>query len=189
MIITISGYHGTGKTTYAARLAKHEGLRHVSAGALFRKLAKEKGLTLEELGQLALKDPSIDRLIDEKTMAEAEKGNVVIDGQISGWILKEIADLRIYLTTPDNIRIMRIAERDRLSLEEAKRQTINRERVQSERYKLHYGFKVEDRSIYNLILDTSIGPIDQVTRILVDTAEAAKTGIKKGNTGHGQESR
>jgi len=43
---------------------------------------------LEEFGQVALKDPSVDRLIDERTMSEAEKGNVVIDGQIAGWVLR-----------------------------------------------------------------------------------------------------
>ena len=176
MIITVSGYHGTGKTTYAGHLAKEIGLRHVSAGMLFRKLAQEKGMSLEEFGQVALKDPTVDRLIDERTMSEAEKGNVVIDGQIAGWVLKEIADLRIHLITPEPIRIQRIAERDRLTVEEARRQTVTRERVQSERYKLHYGFKVEDFSIYQLILDTSIGPIESISRILVDAAKAVMNG-------------
>jgi len=179
MIITVSGYHGTGKTTYAAHLAKEIGLRHVSAGMLFRKLAQEKGMSLEEFGQVALKDPTVDRLIDERTMSEAEKGNVVIDGQIAGWVLKEIADLRIHLITPEPIRIQRIAERDRLTVEEARRQTVTRERVQSERYKLHYGFKVEDFSIYQLILDTSIGPIESISRILVDAAKAVMNGTKR----------
>jgi len=131
---------------------------------------------LEEFGQVALKDPTVDRLIDERTMSEAEKGNVVIDGQIAGWVLKEIADLRIHLITPEPIRIQRIAERDRLTVEEARRQTVTRERVQSERYKLHYGFKVEDFSIYQLILDTSIGPIESISRILVDAAKAVMNG-------------
>jgi len=179
MIITVSGYHGTGKTTYAARLAKELGLRHVSAGMLFRKLAREKGISLEELGEIALKDPSVDRMIDEHTMTDAEKGDVVIDGQIAGWVLKDIADLRIHLTTPEAVRIQRIAERDHLSVEEARRQTASRERVQSERYKLHYGFKVQDLSIYHLILDTSIGSIDSISRILLDAAKAVMDGIKR----------
>ncbi len=179
MIVTVSGYHGTGKTTYAARLARELGLRHVSAGLLFRKLAQEKGMSLEELGQVALKDASIDRMIDERTMKEAEKGNVVIDGQLAGWLLKEIANLRIHLMTPEPIRIQRIAERDRLTVEEARRQTVSRERVQSERYKLHYGFKVEDMSIYQLVLDTSIGAIESISRILVDAAKAVVEGMKR----------
>ena len=179
MIITVSGYHGTGKTTYAARLANELGLRHVSAGMLFRKLAQEKGMSLEEFGQIALKDPSIDRMIDERTMTEAEKGDVVIDGQIAGWVLKEIADLRIHLVTPEPIRIQRIAERDHLTVEEARRQTVSREKVQRERYKLHYGFKVEDFSIYQLILDTSTGRIESISRILLDAAKAVMEVIKE----------
>jgi len=48
MIITVSGSHGTGKSTYAARLAEALRIRHVSAGAVFRRIAKEKKISLEE---------------------------------------------------------------------------------------------------------------------------------------------
>ena len=104
MIITVSGPHGTGKSTYAARLAKALHIRHVSAGALFRKIAKERKVSLEELGEKALEDPSIDKLVDARTIAEAEKGNLVVDGQLAGWVLKDRSDLRIYLTAPENVR-------------------------------------------------------------------------------------
>jgi len=174
MIITVSGPHGTGKSTYAARLARALKIRHVSAGGLFRKIAKERQLSLEELGDLALKDPSIDKLVDEKTVAEAEKGNVVLDGQLAGWILRDRAELRIYLTAPENIRLERIAKRDKLGLAEATTQTKAREAVQSERYKRHYGFNVDDRSIYQLVLDTSIGSIEDIAKILLATAIAIK---------------
>ena len=89
MIVTVSGPHGTGKSTYAAQLAKALGLRHVSAGLVFRRLAKERDVSLEEFGKIALKDPAIDRLVDAETMKEAEVGEVVVDGQLAGWVLKE----------------------------------------------------------------------------------------------------
>jgi len=111
MIVTVSGLHGTGKSTYAVRLAKSLKLRHVSAGVLFRRIAKERNVSLEEFGKTALDDPSIDRFIDDETMKEAEKGNVVIDGQLAGWVLKENSDLRIFLTAPDDVRLARIAKR------------------------------------------------------------------------------
>src|SRR5437016_5639927 len=66
MIITVSGPHGTGKSTYAAQLADALRIRHVSAGAVFRRIAKEKKISLEELGEKALDDPSVDRLVDER---------------------------------------------------------------------------------------------------------------------------
>jgi CMP/dCMP kinase len=170
MIVTVSGPHGTGKSTYAARLAESLHLRHISAGALFRRIAKEKKLSLEELGEKALEDSSIDKLVDERTKAEAEKGNVVVDGQLAGWILKDRADLRIYLTAPENVRLERIAKRDKVSLQEAQVQTGQRESVQRERYSRHYGFYVEDRSIYHLVLDTSLGSIEDTARVLISAA-------------------
>jgi CMP/dCMP kinase len=170
MIITVSGPHGTGKSTYAARLAESLRLRHISAGALFRRIAKEKKLTLEGLGEKALEDSSIDQLVDERTIAEAEKGNVVVDGQLAGWILKDRADLRIYLKAPEEVRLERIAKRDKVTLEEARIQTEHRESVQRERYSRHYGFQVEDRSIYHLVLDTSLGSIEDTAKVLISTA-------------------
>ena len=170
MIITVSGPHGTGKSTYAARLAKALLIRHVSAGTVFRRIAKEKKISLEELGEKALEDPSIDKLVDERTIAEAYKGNVVVDGQLAGWILKDRSDLRIYLTAPEDIRLERIAKRDKVTLKEAQAQTEQRESVQRERYLRHYGFQVEDRSIYHLILDTSLGSIGDTAKVLVSAA-------------------
>ena len=178
MIITVSGPHGTGKSTYAAQLADALRIRHVSAGAVFRRIAKEKKISLEELGEKALEDPSIDKLVDQRTIAEADKGNVVIDGQLAGWILKDRSDLRIYLTAPEDIRLERIAKRDKVGVREAQAQTEQRESVQRERYLRHYGFQVEDRSIYHLILDTSLGSIEDTAKVLVSAAAMVRRAKK-----------
>ena len=180
MIVTVSGLHGTGKSTYAAQLAKGLKLRHVSAGVLFRRIAKDRNISLEDFGNSALEDPTIDRLIDEETMKEAERGDVVIDGQLAGWVLKKKSDLRIYLTAPDDVRLARIARRDGLELDEAKRQTAQRERVQLERYRRHYGLNVEDKSIYHLVLDTSILTIDETAKVLLVTARGVRSRMMKG---------
>ena len=180
MIITVSGLHGTGKSTYAARIARTLRLRHVSAGVLFRRVAKEKHLTLEELGKIALHDPSIDKLVDEKTIAEAGKGNVVIDGQLTGWMLKDKSDLRIYLTAPEPVRLERIARRDTVNLKDAETQTRQRESIQRERYLKHYGFNVRDLSIYHLVLDTSLGSIEDTANVLIIASQMVKMTGRKG---------
>jgi len=141
---------------------------------LFRKLAEERKVSLEKFQEVAAADPSIDRLVDERTMLEAESGDVVVDGQLAGWVLKEISDLRILLTAPLVVRLERIAARDRISLEEARRQTLHREAVQAERYRKHYGFSVDDLSIYHLILDMSFGSIEDTAKILLAAALTAK---------------
>src|SRR5437879_8501749 len=148
--------------------------RNVYAEMLFRKLAHERRVSLERFQEMAAADPSIDRLVDERTMQEAERGDVVVDGQLAGWVLKEISDLRVWLTAPLVVRLERIAARDRISLEEARRQTLHREGVQAERYRKHYGFSVDDWSIYHLILDTSFGSIEDTAGILFAAALTAK---------------
>ena len=178
MIITVSGPHGTGKSTYAARIAHALRLRHVSAGVLFRKIAREKSLSLEDLGSRALENSSIDKVVDERTVKEAEDGNVVVDGQLAGWVLKDKADLRIFLTAPEPVRLERIARRDKIDVHHAKAQTEQRESVQRERYLRHYGFHVEDRSIYHLILDTSLGSIEDTARVLIDAGRMVKRAKK-----------
>ncbi len=154
LVITIAGPHGTGKSTYAKLIAKEFHLRYVSAGQLFRDIARERGLSLEELSKQAADSPEIDRLIDERSTAEATKGEVVVEGQLAGWMAKDLAQIRIYLKAPEETRIERIARRDRLNCDDARRQTLERERIQRDRYEKYYGIDIHDLSLYNIILDT-----------------------------------
>ncbi|MEM2964853.1 MAG: cytidylate kinase family protein [Thermoproteota archaeon] len=165
-VVTFSGLHGTGKTTYARAIAQEFNLRHLSVGGLFRQAAEERGLTLLELTRLAEKDESIDRLIDDEARREAERGGVVIDGQLSAWMAGENALLKIYLTAPLNVRVKRIADRDGVSLEEAERATVERERAERERYLRLYGLDVDDLSVYDLIVDTDLMSLEELTATL-----------------------
>jgi cytidylate kinase len=162
----MGGLHGTGKTTYAKALAQQFSLRHVSAGEAFRKLAEEEGLTLQELAEKAEMDPSIDRRIDEAVKKEAALGSVVIDGQLAAWMAEDNADLKIYLTAPDKVRFERIACRDGLTLQEAEHTTREREAREMRRFKELYGIEVKDLSIYHLIIDTSLLPLEDTMKTL-----------------------
>mgnify|MGYP000032267715 CR=1 FL=1 len=165
LVIAIGGFHGTGKSTYAKALAKTFGLRHVSAGGAFRKLAEKMGLTLKELGEKAARDRSIDEMIDNMVREEALKGGVVVDGMLAAW-MAENAHIKICLTAPDKVRFERIAKRDNISLEEAERFTLERERVEKERYKRYYGINVEDLTVYDVIFNTELLPLENSIKIL-----------------------
>jgi len=170
VVITFSGLHGAGKSTYAKDIAESFNLRYVSAGDLFRRRALERGLTIAGLTDLAAGDSSIDKELDERTLREAEKGSVVLDGQLAGWMAKEFADIRIYLKAPLDVRVARLALRDGLSLEEARSEMLHREAEERERYKSLYGIDVNDTLIYEVILDTrflGLEPIKGVLRTIV----------------------
>jgi len=167
LVVTIGGPHGTGKSTYAKLIARELKLRYTSAGQLFRDLAREKGITLEELSRQAAKSPEIDRVIDGRSAAEAAKGDVVIEGQLAAWMAKDLAQVRIYLTAPEDVRISRIARRDHLDYEVARRQTLERERIQRDRYRRYYGIDVEDLSLYNVIIDTGNRTVESTSTELM----------------------
>ncbi len=167
IVVTIGGPHGTGKSTYARIIAKEFGIRYVSAGQLFRDLAREKDIPLEELGKRAAEEPDIDHLIDQRSAEEAKKGNVVVEGQLAAWMAKDIAQVRIYLNAPDEVRFARIARRDHVDYETAKRQTKDRERIQRDRYKRYYGIDIDDLSLYNLILDTGKRSVEEASSELI----------------------
>jgi len=168
-VITVSGPHGTGKSTYARALAEAFQLRYVSAGRLFRELAREKGVSLEVFSKMAAENPAVDNIVDERTRAEAEKGGVVIDAQLGGWMAKELADVKVLIVASDNVRFARIAKRDGIPFEEARKQTLAREAFQRERYERYYGIDVTDLSIYDVKVDTGAYPIEKAKSIIIDS--------------------
>jgi cytidylate kinase len=159
LAIAISGLHGTGKSTYARSLAGEFGLRHVSTGELFRQMAAERNLSLTELTSEADKDGAIDRFLDGQARKEIERGGVVIDGLLAGWIAREYVALKMYLVAPYDVRVNRIACRDRVSYAEAERVTLLRERVERRRFKRLYGIDIDDLSIYDMVLNTGLLPL------------------------------
>jgi cytidylate kinase len=166
LIIAISGLHGVGKSVYAREVAKRYGLRYISSGMIFRQLARERGLSIKELTDLASKSDELDRYIDETMVREARKGNVVADGLLTGWMLKDIADLKFWFKARDEVRFRRIAERDGVSYEEAASQTLYRERSEIERFKRYYGIDLNNLSIYDYVIDTSFLTIEEVLDII-----------------------
>lgn len=171
-VITISGPHGTGKSTYAKALADALKLRYVSAGQLFRELAKEKKMTLESFSHLAEQDSSVDRMIDDRTKMKAKAGGIVIDAQLAAWMVKDLADVKVLIVAPDEIRFARIARRERISFSAARKETLAREQIQRRRYKKYYGINIDDLSIYDLKIDTSIHPIEKTKAIIIEKVRA-----------------
>lgn len=165
VVIALSGLHGAGKTTAARALVREFGLRYVSAGTLFRQLARERGMGLEEFSRYAERHPKIDREIDRRMAAEARRGNVLIDARLAGWMAKG-ADVKILLTAPLETRVRRIAKRERRRYEDVLRETVRREGSEARRFKRFYGVDVNDHSIFDLVLNTERLSLRQMARVL-----------------------
>ena len=180
-ILAISGPHGAGKSTVAKLVAEKLGYRYVSAGDMFRKIAKERGKTLEEFSKLAEMNEEIDHAIDQETLKIAEQSdNLVVDAQLAGWLLKDKADLLIYITAPIEIRIERIAKRDGKSIEQSQKETLVREKSEKNRYQKLYKINISDTSIYDIIINSKkFNANDCVEIILKAVNLRLKEGDKK----------
>ncbi|RLF24214.1 MAG: cytidylate kinase [Thermoprotei archaeon] len=171
LVIAVSGPPASGKSTIARFLAKEFGLRYVSAGNLFRRLAQELNISLEEFHRLAEKDKKYDLMVDQRTIEEAKKGDVVLDGHLTGWIARDHADLKIYLTAPLEERAKRLAIRDGKSIEESMREILRREESNRKRYLEFYGIDIRDLSAFDVIIDTSKFSVESVKRIVKTIVE------------------
>jgi cytidylate kinase len=130
-------------------------------------------LTLEAFSKYAANNPEVDKLIDERTREEAMTRDVVIDAQLGAWLLKNDADVKLLLVASDAIRFKRIAGRDRVSFETAKRETLAREQIQRDRYMKYYGIDVTDQSIYDLRIDTGLQSIDKTKMTIIEAVRRA----------------
>src|SRR3989338_745030 len=103
MIITISGKAGSGKSTVAKIIAAKLNLAHYSIGDLMREMAKEKDISLIELNNLAEKDKTIDKELDDKLIKLGkEKKDFVIDGRLTAFFIPH-ADLKVFLDADEKV--------------------------------------------------------------------------------------
>ncbi len=177
MRITISGPPGSGKTTACNRLSEMLGLKAVVFGKIFRELAAEKHLSLLEFGQLAEKDPSIDEAIDARIVEIARQNeNIILESRLSAYMLtrNSIPAFKIYLGASPEVRMSRIGVREGQTIEEAKKETIERQASEAKRYMMYYNIDINDMSVYDLVVNTDELDPDGVIDTIMKAIEGRK---------------
>ena len=177
MRITISGPPGSGKTTACNRLSEILGLKAVVFGKIFRELAAEKHLSLIEFGELAEKDPSIDQAIDNKILEIArENEGIILESRLSAYMLSRnsIPAFKIYLGASPEVRMSRIGVREGQTLEDAKKETLERQASEAKRYMMYYNIDINDMSVYDLVVNTDELDPDGVIDAILKAIEGKK---------------
>jgi cytidylate kinase len=176
VVICISGMAGSGKSTLARRLAEKYGLRYFSGGDALKAMAYEEGYGAHDRGwweseeglrflQERGANPAFDEVIDKELLKLAHKGNVILDSWTMPWLLKR--GFKIWLEASPEKRAKRIAERDRMTFEEALRALRQKEKKTRDIYKKLYGFALgEDFTPFNLILDTDSLNAEEVFQVM-----------------------
>lgn len=171
MRITISGPPGSGKTTACSKLSEALGLKAVVFGKIFRELAAEKNLTLGELGAIAEKDPSIDKMIDSRILEIARQNeDIILESRLSAYMLSRngIPAFKIYLDASPDVRMARVGLREGETFEEAYAKTVERQNSEAKRYMMYYGIDINDKSVYDLVIVTDDLTPDEVLQRILD---------------------
>jgi cytidylate kinase len=157
MQITVSGLPGSGTTTISKLLAEYYELELISSGEIFRRMAKERGVTLAEFGTLAEKDPSIDLAIDKNQRAIIRcQDNLVLESRLAGHMASGVPNvLKIWIKAPLPVRAKRIQKREKAaSFDEEFKKTVLREKSEALRYINYYNIDIGDLSIYDIVIDS-----------------------------------
>ena len=168
MIITIGGLAGSGTTTEAEVLSKKLGIPFISAGSIFRDMAKEKGMSLLEFSKFAEDNTAIDVELDKRQAKIAkESKDLIVEGRLSAHFVE--ADLRVWLLAPLEIRGKRICNRESKSMEVAIDEIRIREESEALRYLDIHNIDINNLDIYDLILNTNRFNPESIAEIVLTT--------------------
>lgn len=158
MELTVSGPIGSGKSTVARLLSTRLRMRYMSTGDIFRENAGKHGMSVEAFNEYAEKHPEVDTEQDLFLIEKMRTSDgLVIDSRLAGWLSFKngIAAFRIYITASVDVRIKRVANRERIDEAVASALIERREKSEARRYMSLYSIDISDTSIYSVLLDTS----------------------------------
>src|SRR6266536_2481701 len=159
--LLLSGLSGTGSTTAAKRIAADLGLEYVYGGQIFRDLAKERGISLEELTEALENDPETEKEIDRRLIEAGIRDNVLLESRTMGWIFPfDVPAIRIWLTCDLEERLRRVEDREHHA--RSAENLLRREASDNRRYAVLYGIHSEDFSPFDLVVDTTNLSVDDV---------------------------
>jgi cytidylate kinase len=131
--ITISGLPGAGSSTLGRGLAKILGWEYFSGGDFMRAYAIKKGLFAKDSKvhhPATIYSDKFDQEVDYgMRQSLKEKSGRILDSWLSGFVaqgIKGVLKILIFCSE-DSIRVDRIVNRDRISVEEAKKHIFERE--------------------------------------------------------------
>lgn len=174
MLITLSGLPGSGTSTVARSVADRLDLPHLDGGTVFRSLAAERGLSLAAFAEVAEQDEAIDRSLDDRLLARAREGDVLVESRLAGWLAHraELPALRIWISCDEHERARRVGGRDGHLAEEALHANRAREASERARYQRYYGIDLTDLGPYDLVADSTATSPDDLVEAIVAAATA-----------------
>lgn len=162
-IISLAGELSSGKGTVSKILMEELNYEVYRNGDYFRKLAKEKGMSVTEFNEYVKQHPEIDIQIENSAKEYAQThDNFIIDARLGWYAVPE--SFKVYLKVDIDVAAKRAFENkdeekkqtERFNtIEEQKADMQKRYKLENERYFEVYGVRKDDMSNYDLVIDTT----------------------------------
>ena len=173
-IITIAGSLGSGKSSTARAVASALGFRHFSSGDLFRKLAAERGESIEAMNISAEAQRDIDLKVDNllREMYRTDE-QLVIDSRMA-WHWMPLS-FKVFLVLDPDTAAQRIFNHLRdegrmseaaTSIDEVRKSIDRRFASEQKRYAALYGVNATDPLNFDIVINTKHNDLKTVTEIV-----------------------
>ena len=94
-MITITGTIGSGKTTLCRLLRDSLGYELITGGSIFREIAKDKGITVLDVNELAETNFNIDDKVDSFLRDLNGRENIIVDSRLAWYFIDK--SFKVYL--------------------------------------------------------------------------------------------
>jgi cytidylate kinase len=179
MIITISGFPGSGTTTLSETLMdrRTEEIEYVNGGDIFRSLADDYEMDLQTFSKHVNNNPEIDKEIDAelRSIVKAFAGDLsedkpsptidinrdadilLLESRLAGWIAGGYSTVSIWCQAPLSVRQDRIADQS-TNKDELK----ERQEDEQYRYEHWYNIDITDTKPYDLVVGTARWSVESI---------------------------
>lgn len=186
MNITITGNLGSGKSSIG-KVLKEKGYEIVSTGNIFRELAMEKGLSVEEFNKQVNEatrrgDRSVDQMIDDTTARIGrERDNIMFDSRLAWNFVPD--SFKVFVITDIDEASRRVfndsvrANSESYESQEAcKKALVHRQEMESVRFKEIYEIDYYDMSNYNLVIESTNATPTEIAEEILNKMEEYQKG-------------
>lgn len=169
-LITVSGKIAVGTTTLTKNLVGSIGWKHINIGAIQREHDRKQKFKENEVGALSRTDDhekKIDMITEQLLKTEKE---IIYEGWLTGFFARPYQDILkvLLICSHDDIRVDRVANRESVTVEEAKNWIKQRESENINKWKRLYGnHDFWNPKYFDLVIDTyKTGPLETLEQVL-----------------------
>lgn len=180
MNLSLTGNLGSGKSSVGRELIAR-GFEIVSSGDIFRGLAAEKGISIVEMNKIAETDKSIDKMVDDRTIALGkERDHTIFDSRMGWHFVPDSFKVFMMVDLAEaGERVYRDAMRQAESYEkpeDAVEALYRRQSLEKSRYGQLYGVNYYDLDNYDLVIDTTGATPVQIAEEIIRRFEQFEAG-------------